>query len=302
MFVVTGANSNTGSGVANALLDRGATVRVIGRNGERLQPFGERGAELITAEPADRAALARAFEGATAVYLMLQPGYIPTSDDFSAYQRAVIDALIAALVEMRVPRVVALSGWGANYEKVSDPLAGLRVLEARLHAIDGLSTLVLRPGWFMENAIGFIEDIAKSGMASGQLRGDLALPMIATADIGAVAADALLKRDFGKFAIRELEGPETLSLEEAAAIVGDLSGWAGARYEQVSAENARSQLLSSGFSTHMADAIVRMTDDVNEERIRMVQPRDQRIITPTRFQSFAKTVLARSNAERGARS
>jgi len=41
---------------------------------------------------------------------------------------------------------------------------------------------------------------------------------------------------------------------------------------------------------------------VNEERIRMVQPRDQRIITPTRFQSFAKTVLARSNAERGARS
>jgi uncharacterized protein YbjT (DUF2867 family) len=165
-----------------------------------------------------------------------------------------------------------------------------------------LKTLILRPGWFMENASAFIQDIANTGTASGQLRGDLALPMIATADIGEVAAYQLVKGEFGDYAVHELEGPEALSLNEAAAIVGDLTGHPGANYRQISAGQARSQLLSSGFSRQMADSIMQMTEDVNEERIHMAQPREARIITPTRFQSFAKAVLSNSRAARGAES
>ena len=47
----------------------------------------------------------------------------------------------------------------------------------------------------------------------------------------------------------------------------------------------------------MADAIVRMTDDVNAGRIRMMQPREARIITTTRFQSFARAVLDTERTE-----
>jgi uncharacterized protein YbjT (DUF2867 family) len=231
---------------------------------------------------------------------MLQPGYIPDSNDFPAYQKKVIDAILSALIEKGVTRVVALSGWGANYDKVGSPLDGLRALENRLQSVSRLSTLILRPGWFMENASAFIKDIAKTGASSGQLRGDLALPMIATADIGEVAADRLVKGDFRNFAVRELEGPEVLSLNQAAAIVGDLTGHADANYQQIPAEEARTRFLSSGFSTQMADSIVQMTDDVNQGRIRMVQPREERIITPTRFQSFAKAVLSNSTALQGA--
>jgi uncharacterized protein YbjT (DUF2867 family) len=167
------------------LKGEGVPVRVIGRSRERLQAFVQRGAEPIVSEPSDRTALAKAFQDGTAVYVMLQPGYIPESADFPAYQRAVTDAIVSALVEKRVPRVVVLSGWGANYEKVSSLLDGLLVLEKRIQAIGRLKALVLRPGWFMENASRFIQDIAQTGTASGQLRGDLALPMIATADVGA---------------------------------------------------------------------------------------------------------------------
>ncbi|WP_190286269.1 NAD(P)H-binding protein [Cupriavidus cauae] len=295
MFVVTGANSNTGRAVAMSLLERGAPVRVIGRSTERLRPFADRGAEAIVAEPFDRIALEKAFAGAKAVYAMLQPGVIPESDDFSAYQREVIEAIASALVKARTSHVVALSGWGANYDKVGVPLEGLAILENRLESIGTLNTLALRPGWFMENATALIHEIAASGSASGQLRGDLALPMIATADIGAVAADALITADFRGFSARELEGPEPLSLTEAARLAGEIAGKPDSVYRQISPEDALARLLSSGFSTTMADAIVRMTDDVNAGRIRMMQPREARIITTTRFQSFASAVL---NTER----
>lgn len=291
MYVVTGATSNTGTAVANVLLNRAVPVRVIGRSRERLEAFARRGAEPIVSEPSDRAALARAFEGAKAVYVMLQPGYIPESRDFLAYQLAVIDAIASAIVEKRVTRVVALSGWGANYDKVSSPLDGLRVLEARLEAIRGLNTLTLRPGWFMENATGLIQEIAEKGTASGQLRGDLELPMIATADIGDVAADLLVKGEFIDYSFREVEGPEVLSLNDAAAIIGNLTGHPRAVYQQISPEQSRNELLSRGFSTQMADAIVQMTEDVNAGCIHMAQPREKRIITNTRFQSFVKSVL-----------
>jgi uncharacterized protein YbjT (DUF2867 family) len=294
MYVVTGATSNTGTAVATSLLDRAAPVRVVGRSRERLEAFVRRGAEPIVSEPSDQASLARAFDSAKAAYVMLQPGYIPDSNDFLAYQLEVIDAIASAIVEKRVIRVVALSGWGANYDKVSSPLDGLRVLEARLQAIRGLKTLALRPGWFMENATGLIHEIANKGTASGQLRGDLALPMIATADIGEVAADLLIKGEFIDYSFREVEGPEALSLNDAAAIIGNLTGRPDAVYRQIPTEESRNQLLSRGFSTQMADAIVQMTEDVNAGRIHMAQPREKRIITHTRFQCFVKSVLGNS--------
>jgi hypothetical protein len=89
-----------------------------------------------------------------------------------------------------------------------------------------------------------------------------------------------------------------LSLNQAAAIVGGLTGHPGAIYRQISAEEARAQLLSFGFSRHMADSIVQMTEDVNRQRIHMAQPREERIITSTRFETFAKGVLSNSNAGR----
>ncbi len=44
MYVVLGASGNTGSIVANALLDLGKEVRVVGRDSKKLAPFVNRGA------------------------------------------------------------------------------------------------------------------------------------------------------------------------------------------------------------------------------------------------------------------
>src|SRR6202522_3385949 len=73
MYVILGASGNTGSIVANFLLSKGQKVRVVGRDPGRLQRFVDRGAEAFTADMSDAAALAKAFSGGRAAYLMLPP-------------------------------------------------------------------------------------------------------------------------------------------------------------------------------------------------------------------------------------
>ena len=64
MYVILGASGNTGSIVANSLLLKGKKVRVIGRDAGRLQRFVDKGAEAVTADTSDAAALTKAFSGA----------------------------------------------------------------------------------------------------------------------------------------------------------------------------------------------------------------------------------------------
>lgn len=151
MYVITGATGRTACAVANYLLDKGKPIRVIGRNPERLQPFVRKGAEPFVSEPGDATRLMKAFTGAKAVYVMLQPNYIVTSTDFRAYQTRIINALIPALAQTKVKNVVSLSSWGADKEEGTGPVAGLHLLEQRLNQIERVNVLHLRAGYFMEN-------------------------------------------------------------------------------------------------------------------------------------------------------
>src|SRR5271154_5041670 len=73
MYVILGASGNTGSIVATFLLSKGKKVRVVGRDSGRLQRFVDQGAEAVTADMSDAAALTKAFSGARAAYLLLPP-------------------------------------------------------------------------------------------------------------------------------------------------------------------------------------------------------------------------------------
>ena len=75
MYVITGATGNTGSAVAERLLEAGQKVRVVGRDPKRLEKFTEKGAESFIADVTDGGALTNAFAGAKAVYAMIPPKY-----------------------------------------------------------------------------------------------------------------------------------------------------------------------------------------------------------------------------------
>jgi uncharacterized protein YbjT (DUF2867 family) len=170
MFVVTGATGRTGRAVVDELLRNGREVRALGRSARTLEQLRAAGADTAVAEPTDRSALGRAFRGAEGVYLMIQPNYIPDSQDFPAHQARIVEAMVAGLSSAGVRRVVTLSSWGADKESGTGPVVGLHRLEQRVNRLN-VSTTHLRAGYFMENLIGQVEHIRAHGVIAAPFDG-----------------------------------------------------------------------------------------------------------------------------------
>jgi uncharacterized protein YbjT (DUF2867 family) len=284
MYVITGATGNTGSIVAKTLLGLSQKVRAIGRNANRLESLAAEGAEPFVCDVTDSASLTTAFSGAKAVYAMIPPSM--TSQDYRADQDRVTNAIAAAVEQAGVEYVVSLSSVGADKAEGTGPVAGLHYLEQTLNRIPGLNALHLRPGYFMENTLAQIGIIQTMEMTAGPLRPALALPMIATRDIGAAAAKALLALDFRDKRTRELLGQRDLSYAEAATIVGNAIGKPDLKYVQLPDEQVRGAFLQMGLSANVADLILEMSSALNSGYMKPLEGRTAENTTPTSFESF----------------
>ena len=289
MYVVLGASGNTGHVVAKNLLARGQKVRVVGRNAARLQPLAAEGAEIFIGDATDTQALTKAFKGAETAYVMIPPNL--TSNDVRAYQGRVSDAIATALQHAGVKNVVSLSSIGADKASGTGPVLGLHDLEQKLNQIDGVNILHLRPGYFMENTLPQVGAIRMTGSVAGPLRPDLKVPMIATRDIGAAAADALLKLDFRGKQTRELLGQRDLDYAEVASIIGDGIGKPGLAYHQVPDEHMKPALMQMGMSENFVGTLLEMAGSLNTGHMRALEPRSPRNTTPTPYEVFVAEEL-----------
>ena len=284
MYVITGATGNTGKIVATNLLAKGQKVRVIGRSADRLQPLAAKGAEPFVADLTDAAALSQAFANAKAVYALIPPSM--TSSDYRAEQDRVTDAIASALEKTGVQHVVSLSSIGADKAEKTGPVVGLHNLEQRLNRIAGLNVLHLRAGYFMENTLAQIGIIKMMGMAAGPLRPDLKLPMIAARDIGAFAAEALLRLDFNGPQTRELLGQRDISMAEVATIIGKAIGKPGLAYFQAPEGQIRAAMIQLGMSMNVVNLILEMSAALNSGYMRALEPRTEKNTTPTSYETF----------------
>ena len=289
MYVVLGASGNTGSIVANALLDLGKEVRVVGRDSKKLAPFVNRGAEAFTADVADGEALSRAFAGAEAVYSLTPPNLASTN--YRAYQDQAIDAVAKVLETAGVKYAVTLSSVGADKPEKTGPVAGLHAMESQFAQIPGLHALHLRAGYFMENTLPQIGIIQQFGMMAGPVRADLPLPMIATRDIGAAAVDALLRLDFSGQQTRELLGQRDLTYSEVARIVGTAIGKPALAYVQLPAEQVILAMGQMGISKNVASLLCEMSDALDSGYMKALEPRSSANTTPTSYETFVEQVL-----------
>jgi uncharacterized protein YbjT (DUF2867 family) len=284
MYVIMGATGNTGSIVARALLARKEKVRAIGRSADRLNPLVAEGAESFVCDVNDAGALTKAFSEAKAVYAMIPPS--TTSENYRADQVSVTNAIAEAVRQAGVEYVVSLSSVGADKPQGNGPVAGLHYLEQTLNQISDLNALHLRPGYFMENTLAQIGIIKTLGTTAGPLHSDLALPMIATRDIGTAAANALLALDFSGKQTHELLGERDLSYAEATAIIGKAIGKPELKYVYLPDEQVRGAFVQMGMSADVADLILEMSAALNSGDMKALEERTPENSTPTSFESF----------------
>jgi uncharacterized protein YbjT (DUF2867 family) len=283
MITVLGAGGNTGGRVVRRLREAGETVRGVGRDTARLTDAAAHGAEPYAADITDRAALTAALRGADAAYVLMpldvtRPGY-------RAQQEQVGTAVAAALADAGVPRVVALSSLGAERGRGTGFLETLHEQEQRLAALDA-RVLFLRPGLFFESFLPSLDAMLATGVHHDTIDPELALPMVATADVGDAAAAAL--RDPDAAGVRELLGPEDLTVPDAVARLGAALGRPGLRYERPPEEVMRAVLVEVGLPPDLADENLAMNAAFNAGTVRSLAGRGPATSTPTTLEDWAR--------------
>ena len=283
MIAVMGASGNTGGEVSRRLLAEGELVRVLGRSAERLEALEAAGAEAVTGDATDPEYLVGAFAGSDAVYTLMP--YDVTHPDYHAQQNDLGSAVAEAIAKAGVPKVVALSAVGADVAEGTGVIASLHAQETRLRALEGVDVLFLRSGAFYEAFFGSLEFIAATGFMGDVVAPDTEVPMVASRDVAAFAAQALLSGDFSGKVEQELLGPRDLTHAEAAAILGESIGRPGLEYVQMPQDEMRGILAEAGLSESMAAELVAFGEALNDGTIRAHGPRDASL-TPTTFEAF----------------
>ena len=119
----------------------------------------------------------------------------------------------------------------------------------------------LRPAWFMENSSWDVAPARENGVIPSFLQPlDKPVPMVATADIGRVAAELLQEKSRGH-RIVELEGPKRVTPNEVGATFAGILG-SPVRMEVVPRESWATLFKSQGMKNPMPR--IRMLDGFNE--------------------------------------
>jgi uncharacterized protein YbjT (DUF2867 family) len=275
IIAVTGATGHVGKVIVRKLKEAGHEVRKISRSS------GVPDDDLI--------GLMNSFYGADAAFLMIPPDF----KTLNLRKRCgEIGAKLAAAVKSAgVKRVVFLSSLNAHLNEHTGPILGLHDMEERLSGLAIPELTYLRPAYFMENHLGGAEYIAHHGNYGTALRPDIAIPMIATIDIGTKAAELLVEEPYGEPRVRELLGPRSYTMLEAAHILGKSIGIPDLRYVQLSYDEARRGMLDMGLTTGYADAMVELSRFFNEAMLQGTEARSAVNTTPTSLEHFAQVVF-----------
>jgi uncharacterized protein YbjT (DUF2867 family) len=290
MYTILGATGNIGSVIARTLLEKGEKVRVFGRSVDKLKMFADKGAEAHVGDITDAKAVSKSLTGVRAAFLLVPPDM--QSKDYRAHQSEVVDALTTAVKNSGLQYAVNLSSIGGQASSGTGPIAGLHECESRLNGIEKLNVLHLRAAYFMENELRAIPMIQGMGIYGGAIKADLKLPVIATRDIGAYAANRLLKLEFSGKQTQELLGERDLTMSEVATALGAAIGKPDLKYTEFGYEQVQQALLQMGLSEKTAALFVEMFRGFNEHTAGGLEKRSPENTTPTSIEVFAREVFA----------
>lgn len=214
MYVVFGATGQTGSAVADVLLDKKLHVRVVLRSDKAAGIWQSKGADVAFADVTDASAMTEVLQGATGVYALNPPAY--KSADMFALAREVGARYAEAIKRSGVRKAVLLSSVGSQHAAGTGNILTTHILE-NIFGEMAIPVTFLRAASFMDNWNGVAKVAAEKGVLPSFYQPlERKLPMVATRDIGRTAAFALTEEWTGKRII-ELHGAADYSPDDTAA-------------------------------------------------------------------------------------
>src|SRR5262245_39936892 len=284
-IVITTPTGNIGKHALQQLLQSGVDVSVIVRQPEKLSDSIRSRVKVHQGSLTDAALMTKAFQGAKAALWVTPPNL--THPDVAAYHGELGAVVARAIKESKIPFVVNVSSAGAHLENAG-PISGLADIERQMNAVAENITH-LRPGFFMENFLQQIEPIKDDGAIYQPLPGDMQYPIIATQDIGAIAARLLLETNWRGRQVRGLHGPADLTFAEATKILSDSIG-KPVKYVQITPDQAYQAFLGMGASPGFAKALVEMYQALSKPNA-IAESRTPETTTPTTLREWSDEVF-----------
>jgi uncharacterized protein YbjT (DUF2867 family) len=285
-IVVTTPAGNVGSRIARLLIQAGLRPTLLARHPARLEVATSQHADVVEADLADTAAVARATREADALFWAQPQPDDPGADPVAWYSMLGANAA-RAVTDNGIGRTVFLSSIGVEMRSGAGEIDGLARTEELLDAT-GATVLHLRCGYFFTNLFGQLDSI-RQGVLPLPMPLDYAQPWLDPRDIGEVAAARLLSAGWSGRQVQAVHGPEDLTLSQAAGIVSDATG-RRVRAESISQEALRRSLRSAGLGEKMVEGFAGMSAVMREDFV----PEDKRSIlttTPTTLAAWAHARL-----------
>ncbi|MBS2537665.1 NmrA family NAD(P)-binding protein [Catenulispora sp. NF23] len=229
-ILVTGATGTVGGEVVAALRAAGAQVRALVRNDAQADAFKAAGVEPVRGDLNEPASLAGALTGAQALFLL--PGY---SD---------MPGVLNQARQAGVGHVVQLSGVSAASGHTDNAITAYMAASEQAVTESGLSHTIVRPSAFMANALRWADQLRAGDTVRAQFP-DVAAAVLDPADLGAVAAAALLDPERHGGRVLLPTGPEALRPAQQIAILATALN-RDLRCEPLSDEQTRAQMVADG--------------------------------------------------------
>lgn len=284
MITVMGATGRVGTEVLRALAGKGKQVRAISRTA---QTGGD--VEWISADAQDADSLARAFDGAEAVFAM-NPIAPDAADVYGSAAR--LSASVAkALTMAQVPYVVALSSQGAQLASGTGVVVTLHDFEQALLRT-GIPMTRLRPAYFTESWQPMAAIAAETAELPAFLHPlDKAIPTISVRDVGRFAARFLCEPAPG---IANLTGPRACSELDAAQVLTALLGRA-VTPSPVPQDQIAPLLEQAGLGASLAEGTAALYAAINEDRVPF-EPADMQLAGSTGLEQVLGPIAANPRA------
>jgi len=255
VILVIGAGGKVGGAAVRRLVEHGLPVRALRREPAKGADTPA-GVESVQGDLDFPETLPPAFAGVDKVLIVAAGADIPGED------AAAIDVARDAGVQ----HVVLLSSLGVDAGVASGPMHAPG--EARLRA-SGVPWTILRPAFFMANAMMWRETIVAQGIVyepTGTGRHSIVHPT----DVGEVAAEVLAAPGH-EGETYELTGPEALSTGDCAAALSAVTS-REIRHVDISDEAFRDGMTKAGAPPGLVDSLARYYALVKAGAFEMVTP------------------------------